>query len=111
MLNDIKLLGRIATDLEVKQSKKGRDYCWYTLAVPRRSDHNQADFIHCIAFDNLAKSLAANCQKGRQLLVCGRLEITRNPDKKTGELVTYHAVVSNNIEFLAVPQNQSQQSA
>lgn len=104
-MNDIKILGRLAADPELKQSQTGDHYySWFTVAVPRRSDRSKADFVRCVAFDQLAKSLAANCPKGRQVLVNGRLEVSQKIDKDTQIHQVYYSVVSDSIEFLQRPQ-------
>ena len=53
-MNDIKLLGRLTDTPELKQSAAGRAYAWFTVAVPRRNNKDEADFIRCVAFDKLA---------------------------------------------------------
>ena len=35
-MNDIKLLGRLTNAPELKRSASGRDYAWFTVAVPRQ---------------------------------------------------------------------------
>ena len=74
-MNDIKLLGRLANQPEMKQSANGRSYAWFTIAVPRQNDRDQADFIRCVAFDKLAAAICQHCGKGRQVLCHGRVKI------------------------------------
>ena len=75
-MNDIKLLGRLTADPDVRSGAKGRSYALFTLAVPRRNKDDGADFVRCMAFDKLADALGKYCQKGRQLLLDGRLEVS-----------------------------------
>ena len=42
-MNDIKLLGRLTNAPELKKSNAGHTYAWFTVAVPRKSDKNEAD--------------------------------------------------------------------
>ena len=37
-MNDIKLLGRLTGNPELKQSASGRVYAWFTVAVPRQNN-------------------------------------------------------------------------
>ena len=37
-MNDIKLLGRLTNAPELKKSSNGRDYAWFTVAVPRQNN-------------------------------------------------------------------------
>ena len=48
-MNDIKLLGRLTNAPELKRSASGRDYAWFTVAVPRQNNRDEADFIRCVA--------------------------------------------------------------
>ncbi len=95
-MNELLLLGRLTADVELKETAKS-EYARFTLAVDREQSDG-ADFIGCVAFGNTAKALAANCSKGRQLLVKGRLQVTQNNGK------SYYSVVSNRITFLQKPK-------
>ena len=55
-MNDIKLLGRLTDTPELKQSQSGRSYAWFTVAVPRRNDRKEADFIHSLKSPTGAKA-------------------------------------------------------
>lgn len=109
-MNDIKILGRLAADPELKQSQTG-DHCysWFTVAVPRRSDRSKADFVRCVAFDGLAESLSEHCPKGRQVLVNGRLEVSQKINQQTHLNQIYYSVISDSIEFLQRPQTSGSQ--
>ncbi|GEL13937.1 hypothetical protein LCO01nite_14860 [Lapidilactobacillus concavus] len=110
-MNDIKILGRLAADPELRTSDSSkRSYVWFTVAVPRHSDHSKADFVRCVAFDKLAESLTQYCVKGRQVLVNGRLEVSQkiNPESRDSQI--YYSVISESIEFLQRPQTAGSQT-
>ena len=44
-MNVIKLLGRLTEAPELRKSTSGRDYAWFTVAVPRANNRDEADFI------------------------------------------------------------------
>lgn len=100
-MNDIKLLGRLTHAPEVKTSAGGRNYTWFTVAVPRRNDKQEADFIRCVAFDKLASAINQYCGKGRQVLVQGRLQVSST--NKNNETKYYHTVVAHATHFLHDP--------
>lgn len=106
-MNDIKLLGRLAHAPELKKSNKGRSYVWFTVAVPRKNDRNEADFIRCVAFDKLADAVNTYCTKGRQVLVQGRLQVSQSTDKATKESKYFHTVVAHATHFLHDPSKQN----
>ncbi len=102
-MNDIKLLGRIAQDPELKQSAAGRTYTWFTVAVPRKNDRDQADFIRCVAFDKLATAIHEHCKKGRQVLTHGRLQVSSSLDDDTKRVRYHHTVIVGSVNFLHDP--------
>ena len=62
-MNDIKLLGRLTQTPELKESVNGNQYAWFTVAVPRKNNRDEADFIRCKAFGKLAGALKQHCDK------------------------------------------------
>lgn len=107
-MNDIKLLGRLSHEPEIKKTTSGREYTWFTVAVPRKNDRNEADFIRCVAFDKLAVAVHQYCGKGRQVLVHGRLQVSTTD--KDNERKYYHTVIAHATHFLHDP-NQEQANA
>ena len=102
-MNDIKILGRMTANPEVKRSASNRDYCWFTVAVPRINNREVADFIRCVAFDKLASSIVQHCGKGRQVLCNGRLQVSTSTDEDTKRIRYHHTVVVSDIHFLHDP--------
>lgn len=92
-MNDIKLLGRLAQEPVLHTSGKGRPYVWFVVAVPRRNNRKEADFIRCVAFDKLADAVNKFCCKGRQVLVQGRLQVSQSVDQETQKNMYHHTVV------------------
>lgn len=102
-MNDIKLLGRLTDAPELRKSASGRDYAWFTVAVPRANNRDEADFIRCVAFDKLAGAIAQHCKKGRQVLAHGRLQVSTSMDNATQQTRYHHTVVVSNTHFLHDP--------
>lgn len=102
-MNDIKILGRLTSAPELKRSAKGRDYAWFTVAVPRRNNRDEADFIRCVAFDKLAVAIHEHCGKGRQVLCTGRLQVSTSIDEDTKRIRYHHTVVVSAVHFLHDP--------
>lgn len=110
-MNDIKLLGRLARDPELKTSAAGRSYAWFTVAVPRQNNREEADFIRCVAFDKLANAIVQHCSKGRQVLTHGRLQVSTSLDEDTKRVNYHHTIVVNSIHFLHDPNRDSSMAA
>ena len=105
--NDIKLLGRLTNAPELKRSASGRDYAWFTVAVPRQNNRDEADFIRCVAFDKLAVATAQHCGKGRQVLCQGRLQVSTSIDDDTKRVRYHHTIVVSTINFLHDPNRST----
>ena len=98
-MNNITLLGRLTANPTLKSTSKTK-YTQFTTAVDRvKSDG--VDFIDCVAFGKLAEALANNCEKGRQLLINGRLQVSQNKGRN------YYSVISNQITFLQRPRQKA----
>ena len=106
-MNDIKLLGRLTGNPELKQSANGRVYAWFTVAVPRQNNRDEADFIRCVAFDKLAQAIAQHCKKGRQVLAHGRLQVSTSMDNTTQQTRYHHTIIVNSIHFLHDPNRST----
>lgn len=78
-MNKVILKGRLARDPELRYTTSGKAVCSFTLAVDRKHQKDTpgptADFIPCIAWEGIGKTIADHVPKGRELLVEGRLQI------------------------------------
>ena len=106
-MNEIKVLGRLTDAPELKKSASGRAYAWFTVAVPRKNNKEEADFIRCVAFDKLAQAIYQHCGKGRQVLCSGRLQVSTSMDDDTKRIRYHHTVVVGSIHFLHDPSRQA----
>lgn len=106
-MNDINLLGRLTNTPELKKSANGRDYTWFTVAVPRQDNRKEADYIRCLAFDKLASAIYKHCDKGRQVLCQDRLQMSKSIDEVTKQVKYHHTVVVSNTHFLNDPNVSS----
>lgn len=83
MLNKVTLLGRITAEPELKHTPSNTAVCSFTLAVNRRFNRNETDFIDCVAWRQSAEFISRYFGKGQQMVVCGALQ-TRNWTDKDG---------------------------
>ena len=79
-MNNVMLVGRLATDIEKKQLDSGKEVTKISLAVNRSYKNPdglyETDFIDCILWDGLANNLYEYCQKGDVVGVRGRLQVS-----------------------------------
>lgn len=99
-MNDIKLLGRMTKNADVKLDRNGRNYTRFTLAVPRKTSRKDTDFITCIAFDKLATDIAAFCKKSQRMVAEGRLQVTSSLDEDTKRVRYQSIIILHSAEFL-----------
>lgn len=77
-MNNLIVVGRLVSDVELKTSENDKKMCSFKLAVTRSFKNingiYDTDFISCVAFDLLAMKLKDYCKKGDLIGVRGRLQ-------------------------------------
>lgn len=69
--------GRIARDLELKQTSTGKSCLNLCVAVNRNGETNEADFFEAVAFGNQAETIHKFFNKGNNILLDGRPTIKK----------------------------------
>lgn len=82
-MNQVSLMGNVATDLELKAStKNSTPYTQFKLAVDDYyGQERKTNFIRIVAFGQKAETLTKYITKGRKLVVNGRMSIETYQDK------------------------------
>jgi single-strand DNA-binding protein len=111
-MNKVILAGRLARDPEVRYTQSGKAVASFSLAVNRRHSKNAeqqtADFIPIVAWEKLAEICSTNLQKGRQVLVEGRMQV-RNYEAQDGSKRYVTEIIAQDIEFIGhKPQGQNE---
>lgn len=107
MINNVVLTGRLTKEPQVRKTTSGKSVLSFTLAVDRRKsadqDTNQptADFISCVAWNQIADLMARYTHKGSQIGIVGRIQ-TRNYDdpNNPNKKVYVTEVVCDSLSFL-----------
>ena len=99
MLNNITIAGRITRDPELRKTGSDKSVVSFTVAVNRRFNRDESDFINVVAWNQRADFLAKYGDKGALVGVEGRLQ-TRNYEDKDGKLVYVTEVVADNVQLL-----------
>lgn len=99
MLNRVILIGRLAQDPELKYTTQGTAVCNFTLAVGRKFNRDQTDFIDIVVWRGLAENCATYLGKGRLAAVEGRLQI-RSYETQDGQKRRVAEVVADDVRFL-----------
>ena len=98
MLNKVILMGRITTDPELKHTPSNVAVCSFSLAVNRRFNRNETDFIDIVAWRQQAELISKYFTKGQQMVVCGALQ-TRTWEDKNGNKRKSVEVVVDEVHF------------
>lgn len=103
MLNQIILVGRIANDIEIKESENGKKVSTITLAVPRNykniNGEYETDFIKCKLWNGIAANTCEYCQKGDIVGIKGRLQ--NGNYEKDGKTQSFTEVIAEKVTFLS----------
>ncbi len=109
-MNQVILIGRLARDVEMKETQSGKTYCRFSLAVDRgmsKAKKEEAktkgietvDFIPCTAWDKTAETLSKYTEKGCRITVTGAIQ-RRSYEDKNGQKATATDVVVRNAEII-----------
>ena len=108
MLNQSVLVGRLTSDLEVRETETGKHISTITLAVPRsyknENGEYETDFIDIVLWNSVAENTAEYCRKGDMVGIKGRIQ-TSNYVTEDGTTRKYTEVVAEKVTFLSSKKN------
>jgi single-strand DNA-binding protein len=105
--NKVVLLGNLTADPELRTTTGGQNVASFTLAINRTWNNAQGEkqeetsFINCTAWGRTGETISKYVQKGRQLLVSGRLQQRTWQDKDTGKNRSAIDVVVEEFSFVS----------
>lgn len=116
-MNKVILLGRLTKDPEIRytQGNSPMMVARYTLAVNRRfkkQGESEADFISCVSFGKNAEFAEKYLNRGRQIGVVGRLQVSSWEDNSgkrrwsTDVVVEEHYFADSKTESKAEPKHE-----
>ena len=104
--NKIILVGNLTRDPQMRYLPSQMAVTDFGLAVNHKfktktgEDREEVLFIDCSAFGKAGEIINQYCQKGKQILVEGRLKYDTWEDKQGGGKRSKHSVVVDNFQFL-----------
>ena len=111
-MNNIVLLGRTTSAIELKQTQAGKSVASFSLAVKRPFTKDTTDFFNITAWDKQAEILSRYVSKGSQVCIRGHLT-TRSWTDQQGNKRTTTEVVADEVSFVgnnessAEPKNET----
>lgn len=107
MFNKVVLVGRVAVEPELRYTPSGKPVANFVIAVDRFRSSSQeernADFITIVTWQKLAEICANYLNKGKLILIEGRLQ-TRSYQTNEGAKRKVYEVVANNMKMLDRPK-------
>ena len=105
--NKVILMGNLTRDPETRTTTGGQSVTNFSLAVSRSwkgadgQQQEQTSFINCVAWGKPGEIIAQYVQKGRPLLVSGRLDQRSWDDKESGQKRSTVEVVVEDFNFVS----------
>jgi single-strand DNA-binding protein len=99
MLNRVILIGRLTRDPELKYTPNGTAVANFSIAVNRKFNKEETDFIDIVAWRQSAEFCANYGSKGRLMAIEGRLQV-RNYENKEGQKRKAVEVIADDVRFL-----------
>ena len=104
--NRVIMLGNLTRDPQLKYLPSQTAVCEFGLASNRKfkgangEDREEVCFVDCAAFGKAAEILNQYCQKGKSLLIEGRLKYDSWEDKQGGGKRSKLSIVIENFQFV-----------
>ncbi len=99
MYNRVIIIGRLTRDPELKYTPNGTAVATFTLAVNRKFNKEETDFIDVVVWRQSAEFCANYGSKGRLTMVEGRLQV-RTYETQEGQKRKVTEVVADELKFL-----------
>lgn len=108
MLNQFVVVGRMASDPEIKETENGMKVCYITLGVPRNFKNNEGecdtDYIDIVLWNNLAENTTQYVKKGDLVGIKGRVQSYDKDD------VRHLEIVAEKVTFLATKKEEKDET-
>lgn len=105
-INQVILMGRLTRDPEQRTTSGGKNIASFSIAVDRGGQEDAADFFDVTAWEKLGDLVMQYLQKGRRVLVQGRLRQDSWDDKETGKKRSRIEVTATDVTFLDGPNGE-----
>ena len=99
MINSVVLVGRIGKDPEMKYAQSGTPICKFSLAVNRRGEKDETDWLNIVCFGKTAEFVAQYMDKGALVGIEGRIQTSEYQDKQDNKR-TWTEIVAHSVQGL-----------
>ena len=106
--NNVNLVGRFTTDVDLKYTNNGMAIADFSLAVDRNKE--ETDFIRCKTFGKTAENIANFFKKGDLIAVNGSIQTGKYTNKEQRTIYTTDVVVDTFAFLQSKNERQAQQT-
>lgn len=111
-MNNVVLVGRLASDPQKSEVKDGKIFTWLLLAVNRNFKNAEGvyetDFIKCTLWNNVAACTCEYCHSGDVIGIKGRLQSSKYEDENN--VVRYVTeVIAEKVTFLSSSSKKTEE--
>ena len=105
-LNEVRLIGRLTRDPELRSTPTGQYVCSFGLATNRKyrrqdgANEEETTFIEIVCWGKTAQNVNSYLRKGSSVFIGGRLQYDAWTDQNTGQKRSRLRVIGSNIQFL-----------
>ncbi len=105
-LNEVRLIGRLTRDPELRSTPGGQYVSQIGLATTRRyraqdsTFKEETTFVDVTCWGKTAENIHKYLKKGRTIFIAGRLKMDSWDDKQTGQKRYKLHVIAENVQFL-----------
>jgi len=105
-MNQAHLIGRLTRDPEFRQTPNGISVCTFSIAITRRFNRDEADFLNIVTWRGLADNCGKYLTKGQQVGVSGRIQ-SRSYDGNDGKRRYVTEIIADEVQFLSSPNRKN----
>lgn len=103
-MNKCIIIGRIATEIELRTTQSGIATCSFSVAINNGKDKDgnerPADFINCRAWRETANFISKWFQKGKMITIEGKFKTDKYQHKSHPDVTVYSSyILVENVEF------------
>lgn len=114
MYNNVTMMGRISTDLELKITPNALKVCSFRIAVERqyqaKGEERKVDFFNVVAWRNIAEFITKWFEKGSMIMIIGEMQ-TRPYTDKNGNNHIWYEIIANRVCFTGEKHLQSKDTS
>lgn len=109
-MNKCIIIGRIATEIELRTTQSGVATCSFSVAINNGKDKDgnerPADFINCRAWRETANFISKWFQKGKMIAIEGKFKTDKYQHKSHSDVTMYSSyILIDNVEFCGDKSN------